>query len=220
MTTVKPNRSGAAPIQNNMLVFSPGGRFSATNVTLVDVLVRVYPTRRIQMRGAPAWIDSDRYDLLAKAPDSATEPTRQQLREMVQMLLEDRFQLKMHQETRDEPVLAMVVDKNAPKLDPPKPGEEPLFHLGDQRKMIFDNVGMGGLVNTLSNIWQTPVVDHTGIKGSFDFTVDPYANGHAATSDFGELVRDAVERLGFRFQKEKAPMEITVIDHVERPSEN
>ena len=127
VATVKRNRSGAAPIQNNMLVFSPGGRFSATNVTLVDVLVRVYPTRRIQMRGGPAWIDSDRYDLLAKASDAAKEPTRQQLREMVQMLLEDRFGLKMHQETRDEPVLAMVVEKNAPKLDPPKPGEDPRF---------------------------------------------------------------------------------------------
>src|SRR5215831_10502467 len=75
VASIKVNRSGPPRVQRNPLVYAPGGRFTATNVTLVDVIVRVYPTRRIQMEGGPDWIDSDRFDIVAKA-DPAEGPVK------------------------------------------------------------------------------------------------------------------------------------------------
>src|SRR6266851_7452058 len=75
VASIKPNRSGVAPDRINPVSPTPGGRFTATNVTLVDLIVRFYPTRRIQMQGGPGWIDSDseRFDVVAKAPASERE---------------------------------------------------------------------------------------------------------------------------------------------------
>jgi hypothetical protein len=96
VASIKPNHSGNFSGGVNPISFTPGGRFTATNVTLVDLIVRVYPTRRIQMQGGPGWIDSDRFDLPAKAPDSRRDMQYQDYVPMVQMLLEKRFALKMH----------------------------------------------------------------------------------------------------------------------------
>ena len=84
---------------------------------------------------------------------------------------------------------------------------------------------MFGLVNTLSNLWQTPVVDRTGIAGQFDFTIDPYqfaldakADTPIARENLADLMRVAVEQFGFRLEKQRAPLEFTVIDRAERPA--
>jgi uncharacterized protein (TIGR03435 family) len=227
VASIKPNKTGAARVQNDMLVYAPGGRFEAINVTLVDVIVRVYPTRRIQMQGGPDWIDSERFDIIAKPGADAGDLNYEQRRAMVQTLLEDRFRLAFHKETREVPVLAVMVGKNPPKLAPAKEEEETLVRVGDHGQIIFQKVGVIGLVNTVSNIWHTPVIDRTGVEGRFDFTLDvqqfatpPSADGPARREDFGDLVRTAVEQLGFKLEKQKAPLEITIIDRAERPSEN
>jgi uncharacterized protein (TIGR03435 family) len=67
VASIRPNNSGPPKMYINPFVLAPGGRFTATNVTLVDVIVMAYQTRRIQMQGGPAWIDSDRFDIVAKA---------------------------------------------------------------------------------------------------------------------------------------------------------
>jgi uncharacterized protein (TIGR03435 family) len=94
--------------------------------------------------------------------------------------------------------------------------------------MIFRKMSIAGLVNTMANILHMPVVDRTGINGFFDFTLDP--NRFAAQEgdetpfrreELGERVIAAVrEQLGLRLEKQKAPLEITIIDHAERPAEN
>ncbi len=69
VASIKPNKSGPQPVGawTNPLAYLPGGRFTATNVTLVELIITCYPTRRIQMRGGPDWIDADRFDVIAKA---------------------------------------------------------------------------------------------------------------------------------------------------------
>lgn len=86
---------------------------------------------------------------------------------------------------------------------------------------------MGVLANYLHQIWRTTVLDHTGIAGKFDFVLDLDRVAAELSSQtapgqysFGDYVRDAVERLGFRMEPQKVTVPITVIDHVERPSEN
>jgi uncharacterized protein (TIGR03435 family) len=230
VASIKPNNSGIPRVFTNPFAFLPGGRFTATNVTLVDLIVRAHGTRRIQMRGGPNWIDVDRFDIVAKGDMVPGRPLQQQLIEMLQTLLADRFKLMLHTETKEDTVYALVVGKDPPKLAAPQPGAVPSFTAGERGRMTFQNTPIIGLVNTLANILHTPVVDGTGITGSFNFTLDPSqfavtdANGTPvpnAANNFGDLVVTAVtEQLGFNLEKRKASLEITVIDHAEKPTEN
>lgn len=220
VASIKPNQSGKRALQ--AFAYSPGGRFTATNATLVDVIVRVYPTRRIQMQGGPNWIDSERFDFEAKADRAEGEIKPEQWTQMVQTLLEDRFHLTFRTEKRDMPVLALIVGKGGPKLESSKAPGEPNLTPGDNGKLSFTKMPIVGLVNTMANILHTPVVDRTGIAGFYDFTLEP---NHYATQEppenFGDLVMTAVrEQLGLSLEKQRDTLTITIIDHAERPREN
>ena len=121
-------------------------------------------------------------------------------------------------------VLALIVGKDPPKLQ--RAAAEGLQGLvpGERGQMNFRRAPVVALVNTLSNILHTPVIDATGITGNFDFTLDPsqFPTAGGATPDsFGDLVVTAIqEQLGFKLEKRKASLEITIIDRAERPSEN
>ena len=92
VASIKPNKSGKPlPTVGSPLAFLPGGRFTATNVTLVDMIVQAYRTRRIQMQGGPNWIDSERFDIVAKADEAEGKLTGEQMREMLQACLKTDF---------------------------------------------------------------------------------------------------------------------------------
>ena len=227
VASIRPNNSGRPTTFTNPFVFAPGGRFTAINVTLVDVIVLAYQATPIQMQGGPAWINSDRFDIVAKADMDQGKIEPGQLRPMIQALLEDRFKLTVHKEAKETQVYALVAGKDPPKLQPSKEGEQTRFTPGERGQMNFQRMGLVGLVNTLSNILHTPVVDQTGITGFFDFTLDPMqfitppSPDNPVRPDYGELVISAVQQqLGFKFEKKKAPVEFTIIDRAEKPSEN
>src|SRR5262245_15292251 len=92
-----------------------GSRVIGTASTLADMITVAYGVRYDQISNGPSWITSDRFDIEAKAPGDVP-PTAEQARLMMQNLLAERFQLRMHRETRDFPVYALVVGKNGPKL--------------------------------------------------------------------------------------------------------
>jgi uncharacterized protein (TIGR03435 family) len=196
-----------------------GGRFTATNATLVDVIVRVYPTRRIQLRGGPDWIDAARFDIIAKADDAEGEVKPEQRNGMVQALLEDRFGLKMHVERKEMDVLALVPDKGGPNLRASKEGTLQSF-VFNERGLIFTATPIVGLVNTLANFLQTPVVDGTNIPGLFDFSLDPARFVQPATSDRVQPIVDALqEQLGLKLERRKAQLDITFIDRAVKPTQ-
>ena len=205
--------------------FLPGGRFTATNVTLTDVVVMAYRTRRIQLRGGPSWIDSDRFNIVAQTDEASGEVKPEQWAPMVQALLEDRFKLALHRETAESTVYALVPGKTPPKIQPAKEGEQKALVRGDRGQLNFQGMPLTGLVNTLANILHTPVVDGTGLTGPYDFTLDPLALSdpkQPVTPDtWPELILTAVrEQLGFKLEKQKASLEFTIIDHAEQPTEN
>ncbi len=101
-----------------------GPRVISTASTLLDMITNAYGVRYDQISGAPNWAGSDHYHVDAKAPGH-TPPTAAQARLMMQALLAERFQLKLHRETRQVPVYELVIDKNAPKLRGGVPGEPP-----------------------------------------------------------------------------------------------
>src|ERR1700685_3548945 len=99
----------------------PGGRFNAKATSLKFLLEWAYGILPSQHSGGPSWMEDDRYDIVAKAEGNATSA---QMKLMTRTLLADRFKLKFHRETREVPVLILSLGKTAPKLFPPKEGEQ------------------------------------------------------------------------------------------------
>ncbi len=225
VASIRKNDSGPPKVYVTPFAFLPGGRFIATNVTLTEVIVMAYHTRRIQMRGGPDWIDTDRFNIVAKADEAEGEVKHEQFVAMVQALLEDRFKLMLHRETEERTVYALVAGKNPSRLQPAKDGEQTAMVPGDRGQMNFQKMPLSGLVNTLANILHTPVVDGTGLTGFFDFTLDPLQlsdHTQPVTPDsWPDLVLTALrEQLGFKLEKRKESLEITVIDRAARPTGN
>jgi len=227
VASIKPNRSAPQRgVQTNPFEFTPGGRFTATNVTLVDIIVMGYQTRRIQMQGGPDWIDSERFDIVAKADVADGEVKAGQWSQMLQALLEERFKLAFHRETKEMSVLALV-GKLPSAFQESKEGQT-AFLPGEHGRMTFRHMQIAGLVNTVANVLRTPVIDGTGIKGFYDFALDPMqladtgsgASSGAAPSYANLLETALLEQLGFKLENRKAPLEIMVIDHASRPTEN
>jgi uncharacterized protein (TIGR03435 family) len=164
------------------------------------------------------------------APSGSGGIKREQWNAMIRGLLEDRFKLKLHRETKDLPVYALVLGKTPPALKESAKDTPPRFSPGERGRMTFQHMPIVALVNTLSNILHEPVIDATGISGFFDFTLDPMQLAAPAGSasaqpivreSYADLTITAVtEQLGFRLERRRAPLEITVIDHAERPTEN
>lgn len=229
VASIRKNNSGRPKVYVDPFVFSPGGRFTATNVTLTDMIGLAYRTRRIQMQGGPDWINSERFDVVAKADDKEGEVEGAERTAMVQALLEDRFKLVLHREMKETTVYALIEGKSPPKLEKAKEGEQRAMVLGERGQMNFQNMSITVLVNTLANIIHAPVVDGTGLTGSFDFTLDPaqFATTGpdraqpASPESWPDLVLTAVrEQLGFKLEKQKASLEITVIDQAVQPGDN
>jgi uncharacterized protein (TIGR03435 family) len=202
-----PHWSATIPV-----AYLPGGRFTATNATLVDVIVQVYQTRRIQMEGGPGWIDSDRFDIVAKADASEGEVKDEQWPQMIQALLEDRFKLKYHRETKEMPVLALV--GRPPAAFHESKDEESTFGRDDRGQFVIRRMPVSVVVNLASNILRPSVIDGTGIEGLYDFVIDP-TQSDAASSDgtpgaaptrADRFVTALREQFGFKLEKRKAPL--------------
>jgi len=230
------------------------GRLDYANVTLRDCIRIAYRVKEYQISG-PDWLSAQRYDLVAKLPEGAS---RDQVPEMLQALLADRFKLKVHRDTKEQPIYALVVAKNGPKIkqsDPnegPPGGAVPPGAPGGPRGMM--QIGRGSLqakqmtvsnfADLLARIVDRPIVDMTELKGNYDFkleyTPDPRVMqkmmmgagmppggpppGAAAEgpSESGPSIFTAVqEQLGLKLDGRKAPIELLVIDSVEKvPTEN
>lgn len=191
--------------------------------------------------GEPDWLkNADQYEVQAKIEDSlyaamrtmTPAQQREQVALMEQSLLADRFKLKVHFETRVMPVYALVVAKGGPKLTPAKDGEpSKLSSLHNQQgtEITAQAVTLDQVAD--SPLW-TPiggrlVMDQTGLKGAYDFTLQSGANqlvspgaGQEDGADAPFLFTALREQLGLQLVPSKAPLEVIVIDHIEPPSAN
>ena len=186
VASIKSNKSGDGRV---MLGLQPGGRFTATNVPLRLLIQNAYRVQGFQVVGAPDWIQSERFDIAAKAEG---DPTQEQVQQMVRALLADRFKLQVHRETREMPIYALVTARSDGKLgEKLKPsttdcaalrarggGAAPLPAPGAPMqcgmRMGPGNILAGGmpmsqLAMSLSNMVGRIVVDRTGLTGSYDF---------------------------------------------------
>jgi uncharacterized protein (TIGR03435 family) len=248
VASIKRNLSGEASSS-----FRPSpARFEALNQTLRRLLIHAYSLKESQLLGGPAWVDSDRYDIEAKADGTASSS---RMMVMLQTILTDRFKLALHRETKEGPIYALTVAKGGLKLQPLKEGScipfdpdnpapvtgrkpsDSCGYLGYGRDMLeATGITMADLAVAFSHLTGQTVVDKTGITGRFPvhltFVLDDKtpqvpaaAPGDAGSPlpsvDAGPSIFAAVqEQLGLKLEPGKGPVEVLVIDHAEKPSEN
>jgi uncharacterized protein (TIGR03435 family) len=185
--------------------------------------------------GEPAWTRSAAYDIDAKveAQDAAAfdRLTIEQKAAMLQTPLKSRFQLAMHGETRSLPVYALVIAKGGPRLKPSDPSDAstntlPTTRMRGRGKLEAHHCSIDGIIPYLSPLEGRTIVDHTGLTGKYDFTLTwepetPSRDPHPQDEEVRPSIFTAVqEQLGLKFEPQKAPLDVLVIDHIERPSEN
>jgi uncharacterized protein (TIGR03435 family) len=264
VASIKPDHSG----DRRFFVSWQPGRFNATGMTLKFLITMAYDVKDFQVSGGPSWVNTERYDIDAKEPDSIAqeldklprEQWRQLADSMLQSLLADRFQLKLTHGTKDLPAYALVVGKSGPKLQAAKPVDTqavapsgpgghphgPMMRMG-RGEVTGQGVGLSFLASMLSQQLGRTVLDKTRLKGNYDFTLKwtpeqgegmmmggpvggpppggpgggPPSNGEPAPDASGPSIFTALqEQLGLKLEAIKAPAEVLVIGHVERPSEN
>jgi uncharacterized protein (TIGR03435 family) len=199
-----------------------------------------------QLMGGPDWLASDRFDIAAKA---ASTPTTEQLRAMVRGLLAERFAFKSHIETREMPTYALMKASRDGKLGPgikpssecqpqdgpPPPGQRPCgvsFRVSRGSMMlILGGQPLAELAKNLRPILRRMVIDETGLDARFDvdleFGADQFPLPAETQRDFApagleglSILTALQEQLGLKLQSTKGPVDVLVIDHAERPTED
>ena len=200
-----------------------------TNYATLDrFILQAYDLEEYQVAGGPDWAKSEFYLIEATAGKQSTRP---EIRRMLQSLLAERFQLKLHRETRTMSGYVLTVDKKGPKLPPPKtdvPPENPgVIQIGGGEVWVRGGT-MKRLATGLHLELAVPVVDETGIEGRYDVLLrfdernqeleDPAQKGKDAPG-IGSVFT-ALHEFGLRLEPRKLPIEVLVIDSAERPAEN
>jgi uncharacterized protein (TIGR03435 family) len=214
VASVKP--SNADPSSSG--IHTGHGRLDASNVTLKRCIMGAYGVGPHQIFGGPDWVESERFEIKAKA-DRATDDD-DVLMVMLQSLMTERFKLALHRETRTIPALVLEVAKDGPKLERAEAGEAGTNTSTSNTRGVIDahNTSMDLFARVLGRQMELPVVNQTGLKGVFNFKLQWTPEG--AAMEGASMFTAIQEQLGLRLRSRRSPVEILVIDHVEKPSEN
>jgi len=175
----------------------------------------------------PSWISQASFDIIAKSAGPATEA---QLRSMLQALLVDRFQLAFRRESREIPALILVVSSKGHKLKPAEKPGEPSFRIGNMN-LAGEGATVGELTRFLSSTLHETVIDQTGLKGLFNYTLDinsylteemRKSTGTGPPLEANSIIAQAMqEQLGLKVESKKTPVSVVVVEHIEKaPTEN
>lgn len=208
------------------MVVNPGGLIYS-RVSLEDCFDAAYGAKGYQISG-PDWVHRDQFDINAKAEGSHS---KDEIMQMLQSLLADRFKLVFHREQKELPVYVLTIGKNGTKLQA-SDSSEGAFRMGlAAGGLSFHNIAMadfaGRFLSSIPMIGR-PVLDRTGLTGRYDFTMqlnptgnaDPGTIKRAAADEGFPLFSYALDQLGLRLEAQKAVIDMLVIDQVEKPGEN
>jgi len=221
VASIRVNTSGSTSSSINP---KPGGRYSATNVTVFQLVRSSFGVQDFQIADAPEWFYSLRYDIEAKADDEAVTPDRLQL--MVQSLLKERFHLSYRRESREGKVLALVVAKNGHKLKPvtgecvPAPTGGPCgsFRAANGR-IEATQATMTQFAARLTRSLAQNVVDKSGLTGMYDLTL-VWAPENEVQGDAPTVYTAIQEQLGLRLESTRGPVDTFVVERVDKPTDN
>ena len=245
VASIKRNVSGDP---NASIRVQPGGQIVVTNNSLYNLIRNAYGTQRYEMvpgQNLPSWIDSDRWDILAKPPENAPR-VEEQMQLRLRSLLEDRFKLVARREMREMPIYELVVARSDGQLGKQmkRSGDEctaegrargaqpPGGFCGTRTgngNVSMRGVGLANFVRNLGGMTGRFVIDKTGLMGAYDldlqWTPDPAAAGGPppgppGPGDGASLFAAIQEQLGLKLEAKRAPVEVVVIDSAERPTED
>jgi uncharacterized protein (TIGR03435 family) len=194
------------------------GMLQMRNVTLQDCIREAYGMTDSQISG-DKWLSADRYDIVAKAPAGVTQ---NQNPAMLQTLLAERFKLALHHGSKELPVYLLVVAKNGPKIQAVSPGNGGITSRPGY--MSAEAITMSRLATFLSSAraqLDHTVVDRTTLSGNYTFKLEWTPDDKQSADTIGPSLFTALqEQLGLKLETGKAPLDILIIDHAEKPSEN
>jgi uncharacterized protein (TIGR03435 family) len=222
VASIKPNTSD---VGGGYPELAPGGRrFTATNQFIVALIMFAYDVSPLQISGIPSAFSGERYDIEATCEQPMM---KEQLPHMFQMLLAERFHLSVHRELKEQPVYALILGKGGPKLhETSDEGGKPNLRQSGH-SFTFTDAAMSNLAGVLSQVTGRKVLDRTGLRGQYDFTLS-YApdrggagregpNVSPAADSFPESVFTALrEQLGLNLEAQKSQVEFIVVERLDR----
>jgi uncharacterized protein (TIGR03435 family) len=216
--SVKPNISGGP---RSGVGIMPGGRVTVTNQTLRQIIRNAFGSSDIEVIGGPEWVDDDRWDIVASAGTGDADPP---WRPMMRTLLTERFKLQAHVESQDRPIYALVLERSdkqlGPKIHPSlqdidcTPGDTCGYTSAKTNGIVSGTItgtarSMADIAQALSPYAERRVFDRTGLEGRYDFDLQ--------WSDI-PIFTAVREQLGLKLEPARGPVDVVVIDHVERPT--
>lgn len=221
VVSIRPNT--VEDINKRSVRGQPGGRMRFVGMPLSTFIMPAYDVWSFQITGGPSWIDTDGWDIIAQAADVQGRLTREQLSPMLRAMLEDRFQLRTHRETKQLPGYSLVVDDRGPNLRLNTDGR--VSNGSNRDTLNAKKVPMQWFAAFLSQKFRSPVVDETGLKGEYDFVLhwSPESitlSPSEEPSNYPSIFAAVREQLGLRLIKRNVPSDMLVIDSVQRPSPN
>lgn len=232
VATIKPTK----PDEQRKMLVVRGTAFQVVNFSLNDLTKFAYDLQDKQIINGPDWMSSDKFDIDGK-PDVPGTPNGQQLKEMVQKMLADRFALKFHNDQREMGAYVLTVGKDGPKMkqNTDNPNGLPGLFFGPIGTLHVANATMQNFTNLMqSAVLDRPVVDKTGLQGRWDFTLKwtpdesqfsglgvkippPAADDPNAAPPLFTAIQ---EQLDLKLDAQKTQVPVLVIDHVDHPSPN
>jgi uncharacterized protein (TIGR03435 family) len=246
VASVRPNKSGNS---GWLMAPQPGGRVVAENVPLRALIQAAYQLQGFQVLGGPSWLDTDRFDIAAKA---AGNPNPNEMLPMLRTLLAARFKLAVHTETTEQPTYALTLSRSDGKLgsrlrasdaicaaaarnalptrpDPNRPPACGDFRMSAGRLTATTGMSMERLALRLSERVNRPVQDRTALGGVFDLDIGyspeqlqqpgpPGVNAGPADPSAPSIFTALQEQLGLKLEPARGPVEVLVVDSVERPT--
>lgn len=208
------------PMDQQLFSMTPPGapQFRARNITLSNLIAIAFKLDgNNQLSGKPDWLDSTFYEVAAK-PEGDAGLSYEQLRPLLQQLLQERFHLAYHRENKNIKSYALVVAKGGPKLQASKGESTHAYILPGA--LDAANMSVYMLASMLSRPLGQPVADRTGLKGNYDFRLD-FAPLEETDTAKPSIFTAVEEQLGLKLETGMVPIEMFVIDHVDKvPTEN
>jgi uncharacterized protein (TIGR03435 family) len=192
-------------------VTTGNGKLLVENETLKRCIMGAFAVGPNQIVGGPPWLETDTFYISAKAEEPTDDDAL--IMAMLRELMKDRFKLEAHRESKTIPAYVLGVTKSGPKLQKSAGGESST--LWGRGRVTARAATMNHFAEVLSRMLDFPVVNQTGIDGVFDLKIE-WTNADTGPSIFTAIQ----EQLGLRLTSRKTPVDVVVIDHVEKPTEN
>ena len=205
------------------------GRFSATGTAAKLILMVAYDIQDTQIVGGPSWLATEKWDIEARS-DERGKYSVEDTRGMLQNLLRERFALRIHRETAQRPAYMLTIPKGGPKFKARDEGGSTNVQVTGN-SIRLERGPLSRMTQLLSAALGRPVIDRTGLDGLYDLSLQwddaPIREGGVAGivpaapgNDHGSIFTAIQDQLGLRLEPQQAPVEVIVVDRMERPSEN